>query len=93
MHIYIYRYMININELVNLIKMKTDNKNLFLFNFIESILRIIDIEINIEIKSNIFDAVNIFRQKLANDLIDGEYYKKLNYNLKIDRNKFIQFST
>ena len=74
------------NDIVNLINNKNKNKNLFLYNFLECVLRIIDIEVNIFDKSDIINYVNIFRNKLATDLIEN-FYKKLDYNLKIDRNE------
>lgn len=73
-------------NIVNLINNKSKNKNLFLYDFLECLLRIIDIEVNIFDKSDIVNYVNIFRNKLATDLIEN-FYKNLDYNLKIERNE------
>ena len=71
-----------INDIVNFINNKHKNKTLFLYNFLECILRIIDIEVNIFPRNDILEYTNIFKNRLANDLIKN-FYKKLDYNLKI----------
>lgn len=76
----------NINEIIKLINNKNKNKNLFLYDFLECLLRIIDIEVNILHRSDVNEYINIFRNKLATDLIEY-YYKKLEYKLKIERNE------
>ena len=53
---------------------------------LEAILRVLDVEVNLYNKSDIISYVNIFRKRLANDLLAKELYKKLNYKLKIKRN-------
>jgi len=53
---------------------------------LESILRILDLEVNLYNRDDINTYVNIFRKRLANDLLGKELYKKLNYKLKIKRN-------
>tara|TARA_Y100000768_G_scaffold96675_1_gene70391 strand:- start:1852 stop:2541 length:690 start_codon:yes stop_codon:yes gene_type:complete len=53
---------------------------------LESILRILDLEINLYNRDDINTYVSIFRKRLANDLLGKELYKKLNYKLKIKRN-------
>ena len=75
-----------INDIVNFINNKHKNKTLFLYNFLECILRIIDIEVNIFPRNDILEYTNIFKNRLANDLIKN-FYKKLDYNLKIARNE------
>ena len=84
--LYIYIYSMIFNDIIKIINSKTSNKNLFLYNFLECVLRIIDIEINILPKSDIIEYVNVFKNRLATDLIK-EFYKKLDYNLKIERNE------
>ena len=75
-----------IDDIVNFINNKHKNKTLFLYNFLECILRIIDIEVNILPKNDIIEYTNVFKNRLANDLIKS-FYKKLDYNLKIERNE------
>ena len=76
----------NAQDLVKFIKFKNSDKNTFFYSFLESILRIIDNDINIYQKSEVIKCVNIFKNKLANDLISKELYRKFDYKLKIARN-------
>lgn len=73
-------------DVVNFIKFKHTDKKTFFYSFLESVLRIIDNDINIYQKSDVIKCVNIFKNKLANDLISKELYRNFDYNLKIARN-------
>tara|TARA_B000000565_G_scaffold255828_1_gene238203 strand:+ start:1160 stop:1861 length:702 start_codon:yes stop_codon:yes gene_type:complete len=76
----------NSNDIINFIKFRISEKKTFFYNFLEAILRLIDNDINVHQKTDIFKYVNIFKNKLANDLISKELYKNFDYNLKICRN-------
>jgi hypothetical protein len=56
------------------------------YGFLESILRIIDIDINNLNKSDIINNVNIFRRKLGNELIQNNLYKILPNKLRFSKN-------
>jgi len=76
----------NPHDIVKFIKFKNDDKKTFFYSFLESILKIIDNDINIYQKTEVINCVNIFKNKLANDLISKELYRNFDYNLKIARN-------
>lgn len=56
------------------------------FSFLETILRIIDVDLYNSPKFDIKTNVNIFRRKLANDLIQKKLYKNFPNILKFERN-------
>ena len=56
------------------------------FSFLETILRIIDVDLYNSPKFEIKTNVNIFRRKLANDLIQKKLYKNFPNILKFERN-------
>lgn len=74
-------------SIIDLIKKKHNDKKTFFYHFIECIVRLIDIDNNILHKNDVINHTNIFRKKMADDLISKEYYKKLDYNLKIEKNE------
>tara|TARA_Y100000741_G_C18249649_1_gene556811 strand:+ start:704 stop:1405 length:702 start_codon:yes stop_codon:yes gene_type:complete len=76
----------NPTDIINFINFKNNDKKTFFYSFLESILRIIDNDINVYQKSEVIKCVNIFKNKLANDLISKELYRTFDYNLKIARN-------
>ena len=55
-------------------------------NFLETILRIIDVDLNTFKKEDIIKNVNIFRRKLGNDLIQKNLYKNLPNKLRFKKN-------
>lgn len=56
------------------------------YNFLEAILRIIDIDLNNLKKDEVIKSVNIFRRKLGNDLIQENIYKILPNKLRYKKN-------
>ena len=58
----------------------------YTFNILETILRIIDIDLYNNSRNDIKSNVNIFRRKLANDLIQKKLYKNFPNILKFERN-------
>ena len=58
----------------------------YTFNILETILRIIDIDLYNSSRNDIKSNVNIFRRKLANDLIQKKLYKNFPNILKFERN-------
>ena len=58
----------------------------YTFNILETILRIIDVDLYNSPKNEIKSNVNIFRRKLANDLIQKKLYKNFPNILKFERN-------
>lgn len=62
------------------------NEKKFSYDFLESILRIIDIDLNNLNKFDIKNNVNIFRRKLGNELIKDNLYKTLPNKLKSNKN-------
>lgn len=58
----------------------------YTFNILETILRIIDVDLYNSSKNEIKSNVNIFRRKLANDLIQKKLYKNFPNILKFERN-------
>ena len=69
-----------IYELINNINIK------YSYSFLETILRIIDVDLYNSPKFEIKTNVNIFRRKLANDLIQKKLYKNFPNILKFERN-------
>lgn len=69
-----------IYELINNINIK------YSYGFLETILRIIDVDLYNSPKFEIKTNVNIFRRKLANDLIQKKLYKNFPNILKFERN-------
>ena len=69
-----------IYELINNINIK------YSYDFLETILRIIDVDLYNSPKFEIKTNVNIFRRKLANDLIQKKLYKNFPNILKFERN-------
>ena len=57
----------------------------YTFNILETILRIIDVDLYNSSKNEIKSNVNIFRRKLANDLIQKKLYKNFPNILKFER--------
>ena len=76
----------NISDITNFIKYKSTNKKTFFCSFLEAVLKLIDVDINVLHKNSVKEYVDIFRNKLANDLISKELYRKFDYSLKIERN-------
>lgn len=58
----------------------------YTFNILETILRIIDVDLYNSSRNDIKSNVNIFRRKLANDLIQKKLYKNFPNILKFERN-------
>ena len=58
----------------------------YTFNILETILRIIDIDLYNSSRNDIKSNVNIFRRKLANDLIQKKLYKNFPNKLKFEKN-------
>ena len=56
------------------------------YYILEAILRIIDIDLYNSPKNEIKSNVNIFRRKLANDLLQKKLYKNFPNTLKFERN-------
>lgn len=69
-----------IYDLINNINIKNS------FSFLETILRIIDVDLYNSPKFEIKTNLNIFRRKLANDLIQKKLYKNFPNILKFERN-------
>lgn len=69
-----------IYDLINNVNIKNS------FSFLETILRIIDVDLYNSPKFDIKTNVNIFRRKLANDLIQKNLYKNFPNILKFERN-------
>jgi hypothetical protein len=69
-----------IYELINNVNIKNS------YNILEAVLRIIDIDLFNSQKYDIKTNVNIFRRKLANDLIQKKLYKNFPNKLKFERN-------
>ena len=69
-----------IYDLINNVNVKNS------FSFLETILRIIDVDLYNSPKFEIKTNVNIFRRKLANDLIQKKLYKSFPNILKFERN-------
>jgi len=69
-----------IYDLINNVNIKNS------FSFLETILRIIDVDLYNSPKFDIKTNVNIFRRKLANDLIQKKLYKNFPNILKFERN-------
>ena len=69
-----------IYDLINNVNVKNS------FSFLETILRIIDVDLYNSPKFDIKTNVNIFRRKLANDLIQKKLYKNFPNILKFERN-------
>lgn len=62
------------------------NKTKYGYTILEAILRNIDIDLSTYPKTDIKNYVNIFRRKLANDLIQKKKYKDLPNILKLEKN-------
>ena len=69
-----------IYELINNVNIKNS------YNILEAVLRLIDIDLFNNQKYDIKTNVNIFRRKLANDLIQKKLYKNFPNKLKFERN-------
>ena len=69
-----------IYELINNVNIKNS------YNILEAVLRLIDIDLFNSQKYDIKTNVNIFRRKLANDLIQKKLYKNFPNKLKFERN-------
>lgn len=69
------------------------NKNKYKYNIYETILRLIDIDINLCDRNLIKERTHIFKIKLANDLITHKIYKKFNFNLKKQKNFIYNYLT
>ena len=65
---------------------KNTNKNFKYYYFLESILRLIDIDLNNLNRNEIINNINIFRIKLGNDLIQENIYKVLPNKLRFSKN-------
>ena len=76
----------NVSDITNFIKFKSNNKKTFFCSFLEAVLKLIDVDINVLHKDTVKEYVAIFRNKLANDLISKELYRNFDYSLKIERN-------
>lgn len=74
------------NLLVKNIKFILGTNNSKCYNFLESVLRIIDIDTNNLKKEEVNKNVNIFRRKVGNDLIQNNLYKILPNNVKYKKN-------
>ena len=62
------------------------SKTKYGYSILEAILKNIDIDLNTYPKNDIKNYVNIFRRKLANDLIQKKKYKDLPNILKLEKN-------
>ena len=69
-----------IYDLINSVNIKNS------FSFLETILRIIDVDLYNSPKFEIKTNLNIFRRKLANDLIQKKLYKNFPNILKFEKN-------
>ena len=67
------------------------NKNKYKNNIYESILRILDKDICLLSNKEINIKSNIFKNKLANDLLSKKLYKLFDYNLKKQKNIIYTF--
>ena len=67
-------------ELINNVNSK------YSFSILETVLRVIDVDLYNSPKEEIRTNVNIFRRKLANDLIQKKLYKNFPNILKFERN-------
>ena len=65
---------------------KNTNKNIKYYYFLESILRLIDIDLNNLNRNELINNINIFRIKLGNDLIQKNIYKLLPNKLRLNKN-------
>ena len=72
----------DINEKTN----EKTNENYKCYYFLESILRLIDIDLNYLNREEIINNINIFRIKLGNDLIQENIYKLLPNKLRFSKN-------
>tara|TARA_B100001175_G_C19486730_1_gene630219 strand:- start:11 stop:742 length:732 start_codon:yes stop_codon:yes gene_type:complete len=73
----------NINNIKNIKNIKNNSK---CYYFLESILRLIDIDLNNLNRDEIISNLNIFRIKLGNDLILENIYKLLPNKLRLSKN-------
>ncbi len=74
------------NNIYKLVNSYTINEKTRGFPILEAILKIIDIDLATYPKYDIKNYVNIFRRKLANDLIQKKKYKDLPNILKLEKN-------
>ena len=74
------------NNIYKLVNSYTINEKTRGFSILEAILKIIDIDLCTYPKYDINNYVNIFRRKLANDLIQKKKYKDLPNILKLEKN-------
>jgi hypothetical protein len=71
-------------KIYDLIQSSYSSKNYY--NIIETILRILDIDLNLSPIEDIKNNVDIFRKKMGNELLSKQLYKNLPYCLKIEKN-------
>lgn len=76
----------NINKNVKNTNNNTRSINFRYYNFLESILRLIDIDLNNLERNDVINNVNIFRIKLGNDLIQKNIYKTFPNKLRYNKN-------
>ena len=74
------------SSLCELLVKTIKNEKKYSYDFLESVLRIIDIDLNNLNKYDIKNNVNIFRRKLGNELIKNNLYKILPNKLKSNKN-------
>ena len=71
-------------KIYDLIQSSYNSKNYY--NIIETILRILDIDLNLLPIEDIKTNTDIFRKKIGNELLSKQLYKNLPYCLKIEKN-------
>lgn len=71
-------------KIYDLIQSSYNSKNYY--NIIETILRILDIDLNLQPIEDIKTNTDIFRKKMGNELLSKQLYKNLPYCLKIEKN-------
>ena len=71
-------------KIYDLVQSSYNSKNYY--NIIETILRILDIDLNLQPIEDLKNNVNIFRKKMGNELLSKQLYKTLPYSLKIEKN-------
>ena len=76
----------NINIKNNVKNNIKNNLNFKYYNFLESILRLIDIDLNNLEGADVISNINIFRIKLGNDLIQKNIYKTFPNKLRYNKN-------